>query len=442
MHYLAVTLDTVTIWFCGWAAHGLAHGASGQVFFHPQYLMPMLVATIGMLVLGSGMYRSWRSDSLLKLLRTVSTVWLGTLLVLMTWQFFTKTSGDVSRLWFAAWGLFALLALLLQRVAVFNLLRFLRARGFNFRTLLMIGDSANTSPIKKTLGVSAWTGFKLLAQVAPADLADWLARNTDERIDEVWLCLPLCEFAAVQSALHDLRHHTANIRLIPNFQEMKLINHGISDVMGFAMLDISASPVTGSMYVLKAIEDYVLGTLILLLISVPMLVIAVTIKLTSPGPVLFKQYRDGWNGEKILVYKFRSMKVHQESDFVVTQATRNDNRVTPLGAFLRRTSLDELPQFINVLQGRMSIVGPRPHALEHNTYYKELVPGYMLRHKVKPGITGLAQINGFRGETDTLDKMATRVEYDKAYIESMSIWLDLKIIVLTIFKGFVNKNAY
>jgi len=185
-----------------------------------------------------------------------------------------------------------------------------------------------------------------------------------------------------------------------------------------------------------------LALLILLLISPLMLLIALGVKLTSPGPVLFKQKRLGWDGQPFKVYKFRSMVVHREEGGLLTQASMGDVRVTPFGAFLRRTSLDELPQFFNVLRGTMSIVGPRPHAIEHNEQYKELVDDYMRRHKVKPGITGWAQINGWRGETDTLEKMRKRVEYDLYYIENWSLWFDLRIILLTVFKGFVNKNAY
>ncbi|HAW0168632.1 TPA: exopolysaccharide biosynthesis polyprenyl glycosylphosphotransferase, partial [Escherichia coli] len=165
------------------------------------------------------------------------------------------------------------------------------------------------------------------------------------------------------------------------------------------------------------------------------------IKLTSRGPVFFKQDRYGLSGQKIKVWKFRTMKV-MENDDVVKQATKNDPRVTPFGAFLRRTSLDELPQFINVIQGSMSIVGPRPHAVAHNELYRKQVENYMIRHKVKPGITGLAQVNGFRGEIDTLYKMEKRVQYDIEYIKKWSLWLDIKIIIKTIFKGFVGKNAY
>ncbi len=191
----------------------------------------------------------------------------------------------------------------------------------------------------------------------------------------------------------------------------------------------------------KRIADILLSSMILLLIALPMMLIALAIKITSPGPVIFKQRRYGFKGEKIVVWKFRSMTVCEDGG-KVEQAKKHDPRVTKLGAFLRRNSLDELPQFINVLQGRMSIVGPRPHAVAHNEWYRGQIKGYMLRHKVKPGITGLAQINGYRGETDTLDKMEGRIQYDLTYIRNWSLWLDIKIILLTIVKGFLGAKAY
>ncbi|EIT0948308.1 exopolysaccharide biosynthesis polyprenyl glycosylphosphotransferase, partial [Escherichia coli] len=193
--------------------------------------------------------------------------------------------------------------------------------------------------------------------------------------------------------------------------------------------------------VFKRLEDIIVSLSILIVISPVLLIIACAVKFTSPGPVIFRQIRYGMDGKSIKVWKFRSMTV-MENDNNVTQATKHDLRVTKVGKFLRRTSLDELPQFFNVLFGQMSVVGPRPHAVSHNEQYRTLIKGYMLRHKVKPGITGLAQVNGWRGETDTLDKMQKRVEYDLLYIRNWSIWLDLKIIFLTIFKGFVNKSAY
>ncbi|MCK6410222.1 MAG: exopolysaccharide biosynthesis polyprenyl glycosylphosphotransferase, partial [Thauera sp.] len=232
------------------------------------------------------------------------------------------------------------------------------------------------------------------------------------------------------------------IRFMPQLNDIPLLNHKISRVAGFYSIDLSVTPMDGMARILKRAEDLVIGSAIFLMILPVCAVIALAIKLTSPGPVLFKQYRTGINRQRFKVYKFRSMIVHQEPCGVVTQATQHDERVTPIGRFLRRTSLDELPQFFNVLQGSMSIVGPRPHALAHDDYYKDLVESYMQRHKVKPGITGWAQVNGLRGETDTLEKMQARVECDLWYIDNWSLWLDLRIIFLTLFKGFANPNAY
>ena len=209
-----------------------------------------------------------------------------------------------------------------------------------------------------------------------------------------------------------------------------------------AVLDLNASPMVGINRLVKAIEDRVLALFILLLVSPLMALIAIGVKVSSSGPVIFKQKRHGCDGKAINIYKFRTMVVHCEDDGNVTQARKCDYRVTKFGAFLRRTSLDELPQFVNVLQGKMSIVGPRPHAIAHNEHYKDQIEAYMLRHKVKPGITGWAQVNGLRGETDTLDKMKKRVEYDLYYIEHWSLWFDLAIIFRTLYTGFTDKNAY
>ncbi|MBF0238873.1 MAG: exopolysaccharide biosynthesis polyprenyl glycosylphosphotransferase [SAR324 cluster bacterium] len=207
-------------------------------------------------------------------------------------------------------------------------------------------------------------------------------------------------------------------------------------------MNLSSTPIAGVNRIVKGFEDRIFAFLILLLISPLMLAVAIGVKLSSPGPVFFKQKRHGWNGKEVEIWKFRSMIVHKEEPGQITQATKNDNRITPFGAFIRRTSLDELPQFINVLQGTMSIVGPRPHAVEHNEAYKDIVDGYMLRHKVKPGITGWAQVNGWRGETDTIDKMKRRVEFDLHYIENWSLWFDIKIIFLTVLRIFFDKNAW
>jgi putative colanic acid biosysnthesis UDP-glucose lipid carrier transferase len=207
------------------------------------------------------------------------------------------------------------------------------------------------------------------------------------------------------------------------------------------VVSISSSPFAGVGGLIKRIEDVVLGTVFLLLTAIPMLIIAIIIALTSRGPVLFRQQRYGLNGQRIDVLKFRTMTVAEDGP-VVRQATRNDPRVTRFGAFLRRTSLDELPQFFQVLSGSMSIVGPRPHAVAHNELYRSLVHGYMVRHKVKPGITGWAQVNGWRGETETLDKMRGRIEYDLAYMRDWRVTLDLKIILATVLVAWTHRNAY
>jgi putative colanic acid biosynthesis UDP-glucose lipid carrier transferase len=192
---------------------------------------------------------------------------------------------------------------------------------------------------------------------------------------------------------------------------------------------------------IKRTSDLVLASLILVLLTPLMLMIALAVRITSPGPIIFRQRRYGLYGEEIKVYKFRSMKVAEDGDTVV-QARKDDQRVTPIGAFLRRTSLDELPQFVNVLQGRMSIVGPRPHAVAHNEQYRKLIKGYMLRHKVKPGITGWAQVNGLRGETATLDRMEARIQHDLDYLRNWSVWLDLWIILKTVKVVLARENAH
>jgi len=261
-------------------------------------------------------------------------------------------------------------------------------------------------------------------------------------VDEIWLALPLRAEERMKELLYAVRHHTVNIKLIPDIFGFSILNHSMTEIAGLPAVNLSDTPMGGANRVIKDLEDRLLAFVILLLISPIVILVSIAIKLTSPGPILFKQKRHGWDGRVINIYKFRTMVLHDEEGDCVTQACKDDPRVTKLGKFLRKTSLDELPQFYNVLQGRMSIVGPRPHAIQHNEMYKEKVDRYMLRHMVKPGITGWAQVNGYRGETDTIDKMEKRIEYDLYYIENWSIWFDIKIILLTLFKGFGHRNAY
>lgn len=272
-------------------------------------------------------------------------------------------------------------------------------------------------------------------------LPDLCGYIKQKRIELIYIALPMVQESRIIKLLDDLRDTTASVYFVPDIFVFDLIQARVAQVNGIPVLAVCETPFHGLRGVLKRMSDLVLGSLILLAAAPVMLLIALAVKVSSPGPVLFKQRRYGLGGEEIVVYKFRSMSVCEDGDHV-PQARRSDPRVTRLGAFLRRTSLDELPQFINVLQGRMSIVGPRPHAVAHNEAYRRLIKGYMVRHKVKPGVTGWAQVNGLRGETDSLDKMRSRIEYDLDYLRQWSLWLDLKIIWKTLLVVIRDRNAY
>jgi putative colanic acid biosynthesis UDP-glucose lipid carrier transferase len=260
-------------------------------------------------------------------------------------------------------------------------------------------------------------------------------------VREVYITLPLGSQPRIMQLLEQLQGTTASLYFVPDVFGISIIQGRLQDMNGVPVVGICETPFTGTNELVKRISDIVLSLLILVLISPVLLAVAIGVKLSSPGPIIFKQRRNGLDGEEIIVYKFRSMRV-MDNGPVVKQATKDDPRITKFGAFIRRTSLDELPQFINVLQGRMSIVGPRPHAVAHNEEYRQLIKAYMVRHKVKPGITGWAQVNGLRGETDTVDKMKARVEYDLEYLRNWSLGLDLQIIVRTVRLMVFDRHAY
>jgi putative colanic acid biosynthesis UDP-glucose lipid carrier transferase len=259
----------------------------------------------------------------------------------------------------------------------------------------------------------------------------------EHHVDLVYISLPMLAQQRILYLLNGLRDSTASVYFLPDIFLFDLINARFGRINGVPVVSIRDTPYFGVRRLVKRLSDILIASFILLLVFPLMALIAVGVKLSSPGPVLFKQRRYGLDGDEIKVFKFRSMTVTEDDDHIV-QATTNDPRVTPFGRFLRKTSLDELPQFINVLQGRMSVVGPRPHAVVHNEMYRKVISGYMIRHKIKPGITGWAQVNGLRGETDSLEKMAERVGYDLEYIRNWSLTLDLWIILKTIKVFFVS----
>jgi putative colanic acid biosynthesis UDP-glucose lipid carrier transferase len=278
--------------------------------------------------------------------------------------------------------------------------------------------------------------FKLLGKID--ELPEYVKRN---RVQLIYLSLPMTSRPRILQVLDGLKDTTASIYFVPDMFITDLIQGRSDAVCGVTVISVCDTPFRGYNGFLKRLSDVLLSLLILLLIAPLLLLISVLVKLDSPGPVFFKQGRYGLDGEEIVVYKFRSMVVSEDGDQIV-QARKNDARVTRLGTFLRRTSLDELPQFLNVLQGRMSVVGPRPHAVSHNELYRTLIKGYMVRHKVRPGITGWAQVNGQRGETDTLDKMQARIDFDLDYLRNWSLQLDFYIILKTIRLVFKDSTAY
>ncbi|WP_157674153.1 undecaprenyl-phosphate glucose phosphotransferase [Endozoicomonas ascidiicola] len=429
---------------CGLAAEFFRFGHVEAKYQDAILLYALLVVVFSFLL---EVYAPWRGRQISERLSKVLFAWLVSFGLLVGYLAISKTTESYSRLWLVYWALLMQPSALLVRFGLYRLLMLFRLRGCNTRYVLVIGTGRNFEAVQHYFSEKNIYGYRLVKVIehvsdeqSLAELESFLA--TGASIDECWLSLPLKLSSFVQPTMFALRHHTTNIRLIPGLSDFPLLNYSMTRLGDFPTLDISCSPMDTANALIKRLEDIIFGFLILVLISPVMAAVAIAVKLSSSGPVFFKQQRHGAAGRPVTVYKFRSMQMHAEEGDQVTQATKGDPRVTRVGAFIRRTSLDELPQFINVLQGRMSIVGPRPHALAHNEYYKDLVQSYMQRHKVKPGITGLAQVRGFRGETDTLEKMQRRVECDLEYINSWSLWLDIKIIIATVFKGFVNPNAY
>lgn len=284
--------------------------------------------------------------------------------------------------------------------------------------------------------VHGFEGFPLLGSLG--ELPTYVKAR---HVQVIYVSLPMAAQPRILQILDELKDTTASIYFVPDMFVTDIIQGRSGTVSGIPVIAVCETPFTDLDGTIKRVSDFILALLIVILISPVLLAIALAVKLSSPGPVVFKQRRYGLDGDEIVVYKFRSMSVCEDGG-TIKQAERNDSRVTPLGAILRKSSLDELPQFINVLQGRMSIVGPRPHAVAHNELYRTLIKGYMIRHKVKPGITGWAQVNGYRGETDTLDKMQGRINYDLDYLRNWSLKLDLKIILKTVQVIIKDRLAY
>ena len=407
----------------------------------------------------SDVYRSWRGSLLRsrEFLRLLGA-WLIVVLALLFLGYITKTSQEYSRQLFLTWFIITPLILAVWRGWLQILLGELRRRGFNTRTVAIVGASELGAHLAETILEAPWMGLRPVGfydgrrpsglrplKRGPIDVVgnfENLIKHAHEgRIDIVYIALPMRAETRVRELIAKLSDTTVSVYLVPDFLMYDLLHASWGNVGDLPVVSISETPFYGVDGFVKRMEDVILAGSLIMLFAIPMIFIAIGVKLSSPGPLFFKQRRYGLRGDQIEVWKFRTMSVLEDGDKVV-QAKKNDPRVTRFGAFLRRTSLDELPQLINVLQGTMSMVGPRPHAVAHNEHYRKQIDRYMLRHKVKPGITGLAQVNGWRGETETLDKMQKRIEFDLAYIQNWSLWLDIKIIFQTMFVVFSDKHAY
>ncbi|MEW9345962.1 undecaprenyl-phosphate glucose phosphotransferase [Klebsiella quasipneumoniae] len=425
-----------------------------DIEFNSTHLLIALVVLVVFQMVGgiTDFYRSWRGVNISTELTLILKNWTLSLLITMGLLSFSPAL-DLSYVFFVKWYFVVVLGFVLCRSSIRMGARFLRKLGYNTRNVAVVGFTPAGMNLLKGFIDEPWLGFnvkgvyeekhnpKYTDVTYGGTLAELVKDAKDGKIDRVYIALGMNDEAKIKNIVSELTDTTCSVLLIPDVFTFNILQSRTEEINGVPVVPLFDTPLSGINMIFKRLEDIVVSSTILILISPVLLTISAAVKISSPGPIIFRQIRYGMDGKPIKVWKFRSMTV-MENDGKVTQATKNDIRVTKVGRFLRSSSLDELPQFFNVLFGQMSVVGPRPHAVAHNEQYRALIKGYMLRHKVKPGITGLAQINGWRGETDTLEKMEKRIEFDLLYIRGWSIWLDMKIIFLTIFKGFFNKSAY
>jgi len=405
-----------------------------------------------------GLYRNWcgiafeREASCSLIAWAISLVCLAALGRFSVYS--SELSGKALLLWFTVTPVLALSF----RIVFRAIIRALTSHGINTRKFAVVGINDLSIEVVRNIEASPELGLQLLGfyddrpkdrlKDVPTGISRKLGRFDDlvanakrGKVEVVFISLPMRAEERIRNIIQALNDTTASVYIVPDLFVFQMLNSRWTDIHGIPVVSVSENPFYGVDGIFKRTFDVAVAAIALLLAAIPMLTIAIAIKLTSKGPILFRQKRYGLDGKEISVWKFRSMAAVENDDNVI-QAKKNDSRVTNIGRLLRRSSLDELPQLVNVLMGQMSLVGPRPHANAHNEYYRKQIEGYMLRHKVKPGITGLAQVNGCRGETETLEKMENRVLYDHQYIREWTIWLDLKIMFQTLSVVFKQENAY
>ena len=454
--------DWILLFFSGFLSYYASNAyetftALGVQGLPKSYLHVILLAVIlsALIFPLSAVYKVWRGSSTLTEIKHITIAWSMVALTLAFLAFITKSGADFSRSWMGIWFASGWVALVASRVVLRLVLRYLRSSGFNHRHIVIVGTGDQAAIVADRLQKSTWFGLEISALFSSGSLSDhmpsWLrdkriitqyedlrAHVDDNEVDQVWISLPHSEEKTIREVINALDGSPVEIRYVPDIFEYQLMHHSLSEVAGVPVVNISYSAIDGVNKILKAVEDYVLASVLLIFASPLMALIAIGVKLTSSGPVLYRQKRVGWNGKEFTMLKFRSMPAEAECVTGPVWASKMDNRATPFGSFLRKTSLDELPQIFNVLRGEMSLIGPRPERPVFVEQYKEEIPHYNKKHLVKAGLTGWAQVHGWRGNTC----LHTRIEHDLYYIENWTLWLDIKIIVMTLFRGLVHKNAY
>ena len=374
------------------------------------------------------------------------------LLLLLGAAYLLKVSSAYSRGWMTIWFSLSFVSIYAIHAIAARVIRRWKSFGLFVSKVAIYGSGevakkliehiGGQQDLRRIIGVFDDVRASVTPSVVVSGgLSELIRMGQSIQFDEVLIALPMAEQKQIMNVVSQVSILPTNIRLCPDILAFQIRPVAIVNYDGVSLLELVRMPMDNWAPIFKAIEDRVLASLALVFVAPIMFLIALAIKLDSPGPIFFRQRRHGFNHQVISVMKFRTMNVSQDGAHV-PQAQRDDPRITKVGRILRKTSLDELPQLFNVIRGEMSLVGPRPHAISHNEHFAAVLETYAIRHKVKPGITGWAQINGYRGETDTPEKMRKRVECDLYYIEHWSIWLDLKILILTPFLGFFGKNAF
>ena len=436
-HYFPALLRVVD-WIC-WGLTGILAFVEisyykTEILDFQRYFSLVILTAFFYLMFSKQTYLSWRSTSLLELFGKIIVSWATTVILLIVWLVASKTTELYSRIWISLWIVQALFLLIFIRIVAYKILRKLRASGINLRHIAIVGSGETAKELISRVDESGWAGYRVSCHILVPDVHN-IKKLANKPLDEIWLAPEEDSSLTLHELVNYLDHSTAIVRIAPDLLSLRLINHGFSEVLGVQMIDIHGRPMSDFGGLLKIIFDYSISLTLLICLFPIMSLIGIGVKLNSTGPIFYRQNRVGWNGAIFQILKFRSMPDDIESNGI--KWGESDNKtVDKFSKFLRLTNLDELPQLINVIKGEMSLVGPRPERPEFVEVFKDKIPHYMKKHLVKAGITGWAQIHGWRGDTS----LQKRLDYDLYYVENWSIFLDIKILLATMFLGLNNKK--